>query len=125
MFKKLKQLFCYHYPNWEPIELIELYYNEFDIRYASCHCICKRCGKRKIRSYMLRDEFQKWYKNNKTEVNDMEKIKELKEEAYKIATQKCGYSSEYSYCAEDRTEAMKTYALLTIAENMSKDKKEG
>lgn len=40
----------------------------------------------------------------------MENIKQLKEKAYAIAT------DEYTYVAEERIEAMKAYALLTIAE---------
>lgn len=44
----------------------------------------------------------------------MENIKQLKEMAYAIAV------DEYEHVTEDRVEAMKTYALLTIAENLNK-----
>ncbi len=41
----------------------------------------------------------------------MENIKQLKEKAYAIAV------DEYIYDIDDRIEAMKAYALLTIAES--------
>jgi len=50
----------------------------------------------------------------------MQRIKQLKDEAYKIATQT--HRCAYNYDAEARVSAMNAYALLTIAENMSKDK---
>jgi c-di-GMP-related signal transduction protein len=41
----------------------------------------------------------------------MENIKQLKEKAYAIAV------DDFTYATKDRIEAMKVYALLTIAEN--------
>jgi len=52
----------------------------------------------------------------------MENIKEVKQKALEIINDK--YGSSYNYSADVRVEAMKTYALLTIAENMSVSKKE-
>ena len=45
----------------------------------------------------------------------MEIIKELKKEAYRLAMEP--YGNGYNYSADVRLEAMKVYALLTIAEN--------
>jgi len=56
MFKKLKQFFCFH--QWEPVELIEFYYNELGIRYARCKNICQKCGKEETKSHILHGNFQ-------------------------------------------------------------------
>ena len=45
----------------------------------------------------------------------MENIEQLKEKAYAIAVNDCIYRTQ------DRIEALKTYALLTIAENLNKN----
>jgi len=50
----------------------------------------------------------------------MEKIKELKKEAYKIAMEK--YGDGFNYSSDVRIEAMKVYALLTIVENGGESK---
>lgn len=52
----------------------------------------------------------------------MEKIKELKKEAYKIATEKstCGYGSKYAWSVDARIAAMEAYARLVMAENSTK-----
>jgi hypothetical protein len=49
----------------------------------------------------------------------MEKIKELKEQAYCIATQTYhdGYSEHYRWSIDIRLDAMRTYAQLVLAEN--------
>ena len=49
----------------------------------------------------------------------METIKELKEEAYRIATEDSIVCEGKMYCTEDRVEAMKAYAMLTIAEKLT------
>lgn len=46
----------------------------------------------------------------------METIKELKKEAYKIATETCFDGSSYRYSVDVRLDAMKTYAQLVMAE---------
>ena len=48
----------------------------------------------------------------------MDKINELKNNAYVIATDKCGPNS-YNYNPSTRSTAMIAYALLTIAEKIS------
>lgn len=55
----------------------------------------------------------------------MDEINALKNNAYVIATDKCGINS-YTYNPSTRTTAMIAYALLTIAEKltMPKDKEE-
>jgi len=53
----------------------------------------------------------------------MESIKNVKQEALKIINERHGQG--YNYSADVRTEAMKVYALLTIAENMSQQHKQG
>ena len=49
----------------------------------------------------------------------MEKIQELKNEAYKIATETYSnvYGSSYRYAVDVRLDAMRTYAQLVLAEN--------
>lgn len=49
----------------------------------------------------------------------MENIKELKQEAYRIATADSTVCAGKMYCAEDRVEAMKAYAMLTIVEKLT------
>lgn len=48
----------------------------------------------------------------------MERIKELKEEAYKMAMEK-GYIHDWVYPADIRLKAMEVYALLTDVEKKS------
>lgn len=50
----------------------------------------------------------------------MDKINELKDQAYKIATEQLQDAS-YNYPASTRTTAMIAYALLTIVENLIKN----
>lgn len=49
----------------------------------------------------------------------MEKIKELKKEAYRIATETYGVGggSPYRYSVDVRLDAMRTYAQLVFVEN--------
>lgn len=49
----------------------------------------------------------------------MGKINELKDQAYEIATEQLQDAS-YNYTASTRTTAMIAYALLTIAEKLTK-----
>ena len=52
----------------------------------------------------------------------MEQIKELKNEAYKIATETYGGVNSYRYSVDVRLDAMRTYAQLVIAENANNTK---
>ena len=53
----------------------------------------------------------------------MENIKQLKEKAYYCATHQRADDGNY-IAVEDQIEAMKAYALLTIAENLTKNNME-
>lgn len=54
----------------------------------------------------------------------MEKIKELKAQAYKIATETYnnGYGDPYRWSVDVRLDAMRTYAQLVMAENSNSTK---
>lgn len=52
----------------------------------------------------------------------METIKELKKEAYKIATETCFDGASYRYAVDVRLDAMRTYAQLVMAENSNNTK---
>ena len=64
LFKKLKQIFCFHH--WIPIKIINAeIYNEYDIRYARCKSVCCKCNKTKYIDYMMRSEYQNRLNNIK------------------------------------------------------------
>jgi len=57
LFKKLKQIFCFHH--WIPIKIINTdVYNKYNVRYANCHCFCDKCNKEQDMHIMMRAEFQ-------------------------------------------------------------------
>lgn len=57
LFKKLKQIFCFHH--WIPTKIISTdVYNKYNVRYANCHCFCDKCNKKQDMHIMMNAEFQ-------------------------------------------------------------------
>lgn len=57
IFRKIRQVFCIH--DWNPIMLLDVdIYNKYNIRYAKCYSVCKKCGKADNVNYMMSAEWQ-------------------------------------------------------------------
>lgn len=53
----LKQQFCRH--DWEPTVILHKdVYNHLGLRYAKCHCVCEKCGKKAIKDILLHGKYQ-------------------------------------------------------------------